>query len=212
MEAFLYDWLTVVVVASLAIVSPGPNYAVTLKHSLLYSRRAGIWTAVGVAAGNLVHVILSLLGVAVIVSQSVVLFITLKWLGAVYLVYLGVRSLTARRQEWDEPQAAGEADATSPGPHALRTSFFVSALNPKVTLFYLVLFTQIVEPATPVATRAAFGLTAVALSFAWYALVAVVVSHKAVVAPLRAVAHWIERATGAVLIVLGLRLALSRSH
>lgn len=73
-------------------------------------------------------------------------------------------------------------------------------------------FTQIVEPATSVATRAVFGLTAVALSFAWYALIAVVVSHKAVAARVRGVAHWIERATGPLLVVLGLRLALSRSH
>lgn len=71
------------------MISPGPNYAVTLKHSLLGSRHAGVWSAVGVAAGNLIHVIFSLLGMAVIVSHSVLLFNVLKWLGAAYLVYLG---------------------------------------------------------------------------------------------------------------------------
>jgi threonine/homoserine/homoserine lactone efflux protein len=94
---------------------------------------------------------------------------------------------------------------------ALRSGFLVSVLNPKVTLFYLVLFTQVVEPGTPLLARAVYGLTAVAPSFGWYALVALFVSHGAIRDRFRAVAHWVERATGAVLIALGVRLAFSRS-
>ena len=96
MTAFLADWFTVFVVAGLAMVSPGPNYAVTLKSSLLGSRRAGLWSAVGVAAGNLLRVVLSLLRLAVIVSRSVLLFNALKWVGAAYLIYIGLRALLAR--------------------------------------------------------------------------------------------------------------------
>jgi len=77
MTAFLADWLTVFVVAGFVMVSPGPNYAVTLKHGLLHSQRAGIWSA-ATPAGNLVHIVLSLLGIAVIVSQSILLFNALK--------------------------------------------------------------------------------------------------------------------------------------
>src|SRR3712207_9052252 len=91
--AFVADWLTVLVVAGLAMVSPGPNYAVTLKHGLLGSRRAGLWSAAGVAAGNLLQAVLSLLGPAVIVSGSILLFGVLQWFGAAYLTYLGARAL-----------------------------------------------------------------------------------------------------------------------
>jgi len=210
--AFLADWLTVFVVAGLAMVSPGPNYAVTLKHSLLGSRRSGVWSAVGVAAGNLLHVVLSLLGLAVIVSQSILLFSALKWFGAAYLVYLGVRGLLARGYDEEETGTAesGEDRGVSVA-RAFRSSFLVSVLNPKVTLFYLVLFTQVVDPGTPLPVRLVYGLTAVALSFGWYALVALFVSHRTIRDRFRAVAHWVERATGAVLVALGVRLAFSRA-
>ena len=213
MTAFLADWLTVFIVGSLAMVSPGPNFAITLKHSLLHSRRAGVWSAVCVAGGNLVHVAFSLLGIAVIVSQSILLFNALKWFGAAYLIYIGLRSLIAGRYDEGEVAEAGEAGEAEMGvSRAFRSSFLVSVLNPKVTLFYLVLFTQVIEPATPFLARVVYGLTAVALSFGWYALVALFVSHGAIRDRFRAIAHWVERATGAVLIALGLRLAFSRSN
>lgn len=212
MASFLVDWLTVFIVASLAMVSPGPNTAITLKHSLLHSRRAGVWSAAGVAAGNFVHVVFSLLGVAVIVSQSILLFNALKWLGVAYLIYLGIRSLMAKRQEPEGPVGAREGTERLGAFRAAYASFLVSALNPKVTLFYLVLFTQVIEPGTPLAARVVYGLTAVALAFGWYGLVALVVSHRAVRNRFHAAAHWLEHATGAILVALGLRLAFTRSN
>jgi threonine efflux protein len=98
MTSFLEDWMTVFVVASLGMISPGPNFVITIKNSLLHSRLAGMWTAVGVAVGNLVHVVFSLLGIALIVSQSILLFNTLKWFGVAYLAYIGLKSLLARRK------------------------------------------------------------------------------------------------------------------
>jgi RhtB (resistance to homoserine/threonine) family protein len=212
MTPFLEDWMTVFVVATLGMVSPGPNFAITIKNSLLHSRLAGMWTAVGVAVGNLVHVVFSLLGIALIVSQSILLFHALKWFGVAYLAYIGLKSLLARREDVEEVMQSGRYAREMGSSRALWTSFWVSLLNPKVTLFYLVLFTQVVEPGTPLLFRIIYGLTAVVLSFVWYALVALAVSHGAVRDRFRAAAHWVERATGAVLIVLGARLAFSRTN
>jgi threonine efflux protein len=212
MTSFLADWVTVFVVATLGMVSPGPNFVITIKNSLLHSRRAGMWTAVGVAVGNLVHVVFSLLGIALIVSQSILLFNALKWFGVAYLAYIGLKSLLARREDVEELMRSTHDAPQMSSSRALCTSFWVSLLNPKVTLFYLVLFTQVVEPGTPILFRTIYGLTAVVLSFVWYALVALVVSHGAVRNRFRAVAHWVERTTGAILIVLGARLAFSRMN
>ena len=212
MTSFLEDWVTVFVVSTLGMISPGPTFAITLKNSLLHSRLAGMWTAVGVAVGNLVHVVFSLLGIAVIVSQSILLFNTLKWFGVAYLAYIGLKSLLARREDVEEVIQSSGHDAREMGSsQALWVSFWVSLLNPKVTLFYLVLFTQVVEPGTPLLFRIVYGLTAVVLSFVWYALVALAVSHGAVRDRFRDVAHWVERATGAFLIAVGARLAFSRT-
>jgi RhtB (resistance to homoserine/threonine) family protein len=212
MASFLQDWITVFVVSTLGMVSPGPNFVITVKNSLLHSRLVGMWTAVGVAVGNLVHVVFSLLGIALIVSQSILLFNALKWFGVAYLAYIGLKSLLARREDMEEVMQ-GRHDAREMGSsRALWVSFWVSLLNPKVTLFYLVLFTQVVEPGTPLLFRLVYGLTAVVLSFVWYALVALAVSHAAVRDRFRAVAHWVERTTGAILLVLGARLAFSRTN
>ncbi len=217
MTSFLEGWMTVFVVSTLGMISPGPNFAITIKNSLLHSRLAGMWTAVGVAVGNLVHAVFSLLGIAVIVSQSILLFNALKWFGVAYLAYIGLKSLLARREGVEEVMESSSSSSRHDAQEmsssrALRVSLWVSLLNPKVTLFYLVLFTQVVEPETPLLFRIVYGLTAVVLSFVWYALVALAVSHGAVRNRFRAVAHWVERATGAFLIAVGARLAFSRTN
>jgi RhtB (resistance to homoserine/threonine) family protein len=204
----LQDWLTIVVIGCLAVIAPGPNLAIVLRNSLVYSRRAGVYTAVGLAMGNLVHATYCLIGIGVIITQSILLFNTVKWLGAAYLIYIGIKSLQAKKQHDDIAHAPRT-------PHvsviaALRTGFLTNLLNPKVTLFFLALFTQIIQPGTLITAQAIYGLTMVGLEFLWFALVAALVSQSAIKQRFLAVSHWIERATGAVLIALGLRIALAQ--
>jgi threonine/homoserine/homoserine lactone efflux protein len=86
--------------------------------------------------------------------------------------------------------------------------FLTNLLNPKVTLFFLALFTQIFRPETPPIIQAFYGLTMVGLEIGWFSLVAVLISQRRVNV-FASVSHWVERATGATLVVLGLRLALA---
>ncbi len=214
METFWADWLTVFVVTALAGLSPGPNFAIVVKNSLVHSRRAGVWTAGGVTAGNLPHIIFGLLGVTVIVSRSVLLFNTLKWLGAAYLIYLGVRGiLTKRHALADNPVnlgAVADRDALA-SRRAFWNSFLISVLNPKVALFYLVLFTQAVRPDTPAWAHGVYAVTVIGVTFGWHVLLALFASHTSVRDRFQAGMHWVERVTGVVLIALGVRLAFSRS-
>jgi len=95
--AFFSAWVTIFAVSLVAVVTPGPDFALTLRNSLAYSRRAGLYTAVGVGAGNLVHATYSLIGIGAVISKSILLFNILKWVGAAYLIYVGIKSLKARR-------------------------------------------------------------------------------------------------------------------
>ena len=98
---------------------------------------------------------------------------------------------------------------------AVRSGFLTSLLNPKVTLFFLALFTQVISPETPLSAKAAYGLTVVGIEFGWFALVALFVSSAPVRRHFDAASHWAERATGAFLIALGVRLqrwSLQLSH
>ena len=210
--AFFSDWLTVFMVGTIAIITPGPDFALTLRSSLVHSKRTGIYTAVGV--GNTVHAAYCLIGIGAVISKSILLFSLLKWAGAAYLIYLGIKSLKAKKIVLSA-QANGQAnrskkDITSWA--AFRIGFFGNLLNPKATLFFLALFTQIVRPSTPIVVQAVYGFTVAALSIIWFALVATVISQRTFKNYVLSVSHWLERITGVALILLGLRLAVAESN
>lgn len=211
MTTFFAGWVTVFLVGCLAVMSPGPNMAMTLKNSLAHSRGAGVRTAAGLAAGDAVHVSYCLVGIAVVISQSILLFNVIKWAGAAYLVYVGVKALRAKKTAPDEEDDAERPAEAMGASAAIRSGFLTSLLNPKVTLFFLALFTQVIRPDTPLLAKAVYGLTVVGIEFVWFALVAILVSAEPVKQRFDAVAHWIERTTGAILIALGVKLAFSRA-
>jgi RhtB (resistance to homoserine/threonine) family protein len=202
------EWLTVFAMGALVVVVPGPNFAMTLRNSLTRSRRAGLFTAFGVTLGGLGHVTYSLIGIGLLISQSIFLFNTLKRLGAIYLIYLGVRALLARKHDRADPQRAAAAPLGDLA--ALRMGFLTCILNPKATLFFFSLFTQVIRPGTPRPVQALYGLTIVACELTWYSFVALASSHRAIRRMFDAAFHWVERATGALMIGFGLRLALAR--
>ena len=204
---FLTDWIVVVIVGSLAVMSPGANFFITLRNSLKYSRRAGIYTALGLALGDLVHVSYCLIGIGVLIARSIVLFNVLKWVGAAYLVYIGVQSLRSKAQvdSTVSNSKISHFDALS----AIRIGFLTSLLNPKVSLFFLALFTQVIRPNTGLITQAIYGITVAGIEFLWFATVAVLVSHAALRSRFLSISHWVDRVMGSILIGLGLRLAMT---
>lgn len=204
---FLSDWFTIFVVGCLAVINPGPNFFITLRNSLAYSRQAGVYTAAGLAVGDLVHVTYCLVGIGVIISKSLLLFNLLKWLGAAYLIYIGIQSMLTKRHV---SKVIESQTATTISPlAAVRIGFFTSLLNPKVTLFFLALFTQLVRPQTPLLAQALYGLTVAGIEFSWFAAVAVAVSQSTIRHRFLSVSHWFERVMGVVLVFLGLRLAIA---
>jgi RhtB (resistance to homoserine/threonine) family protein len=201
------EWLMVLAMGWLIVVVPGPNFAMTLRNSLTRSRRAGVFTAFGVSLGGVGHVAYSLIGIGLLISQSIFLFNTLKRLGALYLIYLGIKALLTRQQDHADLQPATTTLLTDLA--ALRMGFLTCILNPKATLFFFSLFTQVIRPGTPLPTQALYGLTIASSQLIWFTVIALVSSHRAIRGVFSAASHWIERATGAVMIGFGLRLALA---
>jgi len=201
------EWATVAVVGVFAVTSPGPDMLVTLHSSLTGSSRAGLLTSLGIALGLCWHTTYSLLGLAVLVSQSVVVFTVLKYVGAAYLVYVGWKALRSGRTEL-------AVDATARGltdRQAFRMGLLTNLTNPKVTLFFLALFTQVIDADTPSAAKLLYGGTVIAISLAWFGFLALVVGHEAVRGRLQAWMQWVERVAGVLFIGLGVRLALARA-
>ncbi|PAU53146.1 lysine transporter LysE [Pseudomonas sp. PIC25] len=203
------EFLTVALIHLLAVASPGPDFAIVVRESVAHGRRAGVWTALGVGTGIFVHVAYSLLGIGLIVSQSIVLFNALKWVAAAYLLYIGIKALRARPAD---PAAAelqaGEAVRSFRG--AFVTGFVTNGLNPKATLFFLSLFTVVIDPHTPLAIQGGYGVYLAGATALWFCMVAWLFSQQRVRAGFACLGHWFDRMMGAVLIGLGVKLAFTQ--
>lgn len=197
------ELIVVVTITLLAVISPGPDFAMVSRNSLLLSRRAGVLTALGIGLGVLIHVGYTLLGLGLLIRNSLWLFNAIKLAGAAYLVWLGVRMLLAR------PAAAGarERAVALSDLAALRTGFLTNVLNPKTTVFIVSLFMQAVRPQTPLSVQLAYGAYIVAAHVVWFCLVALCFSAGAVRARLLRLRHWIDRVFGGLLVGLGALLA-----
>ena len=200
------ELLAVVAITFFAVISPGPDFAMVSRNSLLLSRRTGVLTALGIAAGVCIHVSYTLLGVGLLIQQSLWLFNLIKLAGAAYLIFLGIKMLRAQ-------PATGEEMASQPALSslgALRTGFLTNVLNPKTTIFIVSLFMQVVQPQTPLAVQLGYGAFIVLAHAHWFSAVALFFSSASVRARLLSVRHWIDRVFGGLLVGFGMLLALTQ--
>lgn len=204
------EFLTIALIHLLAVASPGPDFAVVVRESVVRGRRAGLFTALGVGSGILIHVTYSLLGIGLIVSQSILLFSVLKWLAAGYLLYIGIKALRAR------PAATAQLETDAAAPRsalaAFSTGFITNGLNPKATLFFLSLFAVVIDPNTPLSVQLGYGAYLTGATALWFCLVALLFSQPRVRAGFARMGHWFDRLTGAVLVGLGIKLALTQAR
>jgi len=203
------EFLAVAAIHLLAVASPGPDFAVVVRESVTHGRRAGTWTALGVGSAIFLHVGYSLLGIGLIVSQSIMLFNVLKWLAAAYLLYIGFKALRARPASESPDDLHRERQVRSPRD-AYVAGFMTNGLNPKATLFFLSLFTVVINPHTPLLVQAGYGVYLAIATAVWFCLVARLFSNDRVRAGFARIGHWFDRAMGAVLIALGVKIAFTQ--
>jgi threonine/homoserine/homoserine lactone efflux protein len=195
--------LAFVAVAALLSVSPGPTTALVVRSALRGGRREAFATTAGNEVGVLAWALLSAVGVSAVVAASQVAFEALKLAGAAFLVGLGIVTIVRARRGDELPAGSRERSRS-----AFRDGIVNSLANPKLSVFFVALFPQFVPEGAPVLPlTVAMGLLVVVIDFAWYSLLALLVAraHRAFRA---AFAHHLERLTGALLVALGLRLAL----
>ncbi|MBN5214149.1 LysE family translocator [Serratia ureilytica] len=200
------ELIAVVTITLLAVISPGPDFAMVSRNSLLLSRRAGIFTACGIGAGVLIHVSYTLIGVGVLILQSPWLFNLLKGIGAAYLIYLG---FTLLRNATHHDAAPTTTPAAISDLAALKTGFLTNALNPKTTIFIVSLFMQVVSPHTALGVQIGYGLFIAAVHVFWFAAVALLFSAPRVNARFLRLRRGIDRTFGGLLIVFGALLAIA---
>ena len=197
---------TVTLVHLLAVISPGPDFVMACRNALLYSRKTGIWTAVGFGLGIAVHISYALFGLAWVVAQSVILFSVIKYLGAAYLIFIGVQSFLSKTKTLEPGVASKQKDI--PPLVAIRMGFVTNVLNPKATLFFLSLFTMVVGPEVSVFEMTIISIILIGVTVLWFSLVAVIMTQKKIRQTFERYQGVFNKSLGGLLVALGIKIAL----
>ncbi|AZD28498.1 LysE family translocator [Pseudomonas chlororaphis] len=207
---YLGEFLALATIHFLAVVAPGPDFAVTIRQSVRFGRVVGLCTAIGIGAGISVHVLYTLLGVGALMHTTPWLLGVAKVVGGAYILYLGVSLLRSKPKTSIEGSDASNDQARRQTlPKAFMTGFLTNATNPKATLFFLAIFTTVISASTPLKVQALYGVWMCCVNALWFVIVALFFSSPRVRLLFMRMGHWFERTMGVILILFAGRLILS---
>lgn len=200
----LTSWLALAAICVMGAISPGPSLALIIRNTVQGGQGHGVATALGHGFGVGIYALITALGLAILITQTPLLFDVIRYGGAAFLAWLGVKALLAK-------PAKGEA---SEEVHQLRgrqgafEGFMVAFLNPQLAVFFIALFSQFVHADTGWREGGIMMLTAGGIDAIWYVLVALVLSRGPVLAWLKAKSFIIDKVSGLVLLGLALKVVL----
>lgn len=207
----MLSFLAFIGVSIIVIITPGPDTATTIRSALLAGRTGGIWTAAGIAVGQTIWALATSVGLAALVVASAPLFIAIKYLGAAYLIYLGISAL--REALWPGEQGSGISveshshSRVSPSM-AFRQGLISDLGNPKMAVFFTSLLPQFAPMGgSTFATLLALGIVFAGMTFLWLAVYAAAIHKMRNALQRPTMRRLVEGMTGMVLIALGLRIA-----
>ena len=214
MDIHFFHWLAFVSVFFVAVISPGPDFVMIVRNSLTFSRKAGIFTALGLGMSILVHVTYTLLGLAAVIAKSILVYNMIKWLGAAYLIYIGYQAIFSKGMSQQAFKTSLERGVVKVSGAISNRQAFISGvltnlLNPKAALFFLAVFSQIIEPETPLFWKLICGASAGIIITSWFSAVAVFFTSTTMRNVFLKFSKWIDRSCGAILIALGIKIALT---
>ena len=184
-----------------ALVSPGPDFVVACRNSLLYSRTIGIYTAVGFGLGICVHISYAVFGLSWLIANNELIFTVIQYLGAFYLMLIGIQSLRSFQSQIGQ-ETATASSRISPF-QAVRIGFITNVLNPKATLFFLSLFSTMLNPTVGELTLVVIAVLLVVTTILWFSLVALLISHPRFTTTLKRYEKTVHRFFGVLLIGIG---------
>jgi RhtB (resistance to homoserine/threonine) family protein len=204
--SYIDEFIFLGAISLLGAISPGPDFAVITQSSLREGRKAGIYTTLGVTAGCFIHVTYCVLAVDFVAERAANLFSVMKYIGAAYLIYLGIKGLMAKPVSQEilanpTTQSCGSVLA------AFKRGFLVNILNPKVILFFMSMFTLVIDRQTPRWIQMLYGIEFCLIGFIWFATLTMILNYPQLKMRLLSIQHWVERCLGVFLIVLGLKIA-----
>jgi threonine/homoserine/homoserine lactone efflux protein len=209
----MYDfnhWLVFFAAALALNISPGPDIAYIVSNTVARGPRHGFAASFGVCSGSVVHVLAAAFGLSAILAASALAFSAVKWVGAAYLIYLGIKALLSAGAQF---RIAADTQARSSAFAVYRQGFMIDVLNPKVAVFFMAFLPQFANPALGHIPAQLVLHGALVIAVALVVEAGIVLIAARFTAALRRnprIGLWLDRALGTVLIGLGLRLALQQ--
>ena len=201
---YLSDILLVQAIFLVAVVTPGPDFVVISAAALRSGRWTGLATVAGTTLGMSVWVLAAMVGFSYVLAHMAVLASVLRVAGGLYLLYLGVQLI---RSSFQRPNKAAGAGAAGGSPwRGFARGLLVNLGNPKALVLFTSLAALLVKPNTPAWVLSVSGAGILVLTFIWYLIVVLMLTHPGVHARFRAVQHWFNRLAGATLAAFGIRL------
>lgn len=205
---YWFEFLTIASVHILAVASPGPDFAVVLKHSVQFGLRAAIITSIGVGTGILLHVAYSLLGLGLLIKTTPELFQIIAYVAAGYLFYLGVGALRSAAPNKYVDQEQFIAVPKLSDRKAFSIGFLTNGLNPKATMFFLSVFAVAVSVETPNEIKLLYGVYLALATGLWFCGLSLFLSSVKVRGFIRKKGVWFDRLMGIILILLAIKLVM----
>jgi RhtB (resistance to homoserine/threonine) family protein len=193
----------------LVAISPGADFALVVKNSLLYSRVSAFYTALGIGVSLIVHTTYSLMGLALVISKSLLFFTIIKYLGAAYLCYLGIKSIMEKEDKVNDDILM--AKRTRRNWKSFQQGFLCNMLNPKAPLFFISFYSVIIPTESNQLVKLLYGIESVVLITLWFILLSIIISNKSVKAFFRKSKIYLTKILGGVMIFFGIKLALTAS-
>lgn len=207
-QQYWLEFITIASVHLLAVASPGPDFAIVLKHSISFGRRAAIITSIGVGVAILIHVAYSLLGIGILIKTTPMLFQMFSYAAATYLLYLGWGAIRSPAPASLEQGDIRKEIQTISDKKAFVVGFLTNGLNPKATLFFLSVFAVAVSPDTPNMIKLGYGLYLAIATGIWFCVLSMFLSSKKVSQFIGQKGYWFDRVMGVVLILLAIKLVM----
>jgi len=203
----LHLWFSLVIVCILGALSPGPSLALVIKNTMNGGVNQGYATAISHGLGVALYAAITATGIALILVQSPLAFEAIQYAGAAFLLYLGFKALTSKKQSIQLDEA--DESNTSNDVNGWRDGFLIAFLNPKLAIFFLALFSQFVTEEASTQQKVIMTATVGIIDALWYLIVAFTMSRGPIIERLKRNSHIVDKVTGVFLIGLAARVVIT---
>ena len=200
------EFLTIAILHFFAVSSPGPDFIIVTRQSIRSGRTAAIFTSLGIASGILVHSFAAMTGLTYIISSNPLVFLYLKIIASIYLGYLGFISIfnSSSITQYTSNQSTSDQNFL----YSYRIGFITNVLNPKAILFFITVFSIVVDSSTSVLSLGIYGAYMSIATFIWFTFISYIFTNTTLINKYRNSLPRFEKILGCILLLIASQILL----